>query len=159
MYLIIIIALLFTPILHFFATVPWLLILLLFIPFFYCRPFGKIIVNINNKTRGHRRMIKCIKMHAKAMRCDGMGWAVGVPATPTKTAIKLHGTQQDARLDKLFFAFFHLPGQERLFYGQMRSWPANQWTLALQPLIIAAKLFSCLTAKRPNSQMANWPTG
>jgi len=73
MYLIIIIALLFTPILHFFATVPWLLILLLFIPFFYCRPFGKIIVNINNKTRGHRRMIKCIKMHAKAMRWDGMG--------------------------------------------------------------------------------------
>lgn len=119
------------------ATVPWQLILC-----FYCRAlFGKIIVNINNKTRcrdtGHRRMIKCIKMHAKRGERGSRRWERGGPATPPKTAIKLHGTQQDARLDKLFFC-------ESFLWRNAIVYPptppaSGHWP---QPLIIAAKLFS-----------------
>lgn len=115
MYLIIIIALLFAmppgPIVA--ATVPWQLILC-----FYCRAlFGKIIVNINNKTRcrdtGHRRMIKCIKMHAKRGReahGDGNGAALPRLRKPQLNCMARNRTHDSINC---FFA--------RVFYGEMPS--------------------------------------
>lgn len=94
------------------------------------------------------RMIKCIKMHAKGAALWDGGWEIGVPATPLKTAIKLHGTQQDARLDKLFFFSAAAAGAspspfflrwsvfffcETFLWGSScpeTSTPGWQWTLA-----------------------------